>query len=81
MNRFVILTFVNMGGAEQNPMFGVRDRRQQGEDKKHCNYPMGVLFQHALSSTITSAAEQARGKRAEPKTCESAGSSARWGDE
>jgi hypothetical protein len=27
MNRFVILTFVNVGGTKQNPMLGVGDRR------------------------------------------------------
>jgi hypothetical protein len=48
VNSLVIFAFIDMRGTEHCPMFGIRDRRHYGKNKKHTKDPRELLFQHAV---------------------------------
>jgi hypothetical protein len=48
VNRLVVLAFVDMCGAEQNPMLGMRDRQHYGKNPQPTKDTTGVLSKHAI---------------------------------
>src|SRR5258708_15788814 len=48
MNSFVIFALIGMRGAEHYPMFGIRDPRHYGKNKKQNKEPKELVFQHSF---------------------------------